>query len=345
MKKRTGIILLTAALIFSIAAGNVFAGGDQEASSGAADSGKVYTLKLAHGVTTSDPLQPAAEKFKELVESYTEGRVKVELYPNGQLGDEQEIVQSLRSGAIEAGIVYTGNAQSLAPSIGVVMLPYLFKNSEEAWYALDAVVPGMNERIIKEAGIRNLGFFEKGFRVLTNSKKPVETIDDLKGLKIRVSPSELPIKTFKSWGIDPVPMAWGEVFTALQQGVIDGQENPYTTIPAVKFEEVQKYVTEIHYMLWTGPLLISEKFYSKLPADLQEQVAKAGQDAVTWERAFAAGLKDEAIKKCIDAGMILSGAPNDEEVWQKNAQSIWPDFYDGVGGKAWVDEALGVMFE
>lgn len=345
MKKKARFLALTIAISLVFAQVSVFANGQQDDPAAGGDSEKQYLIKLAHGVTTTDPLQPAAEKFKELAESYTNGRVKVELYPNGQLGDEQEIVQSLRSGAIEMGIVYTGNAQSLAPSIGVVMLPYMFKNSEEAWYALDSILPSMNEKLVQEAGIRSLGFFEKGFRVLTNSKKPVNNLDDLQGLKIRVSPSELPIKTFKSWGINPIPMAWGEVFTALQQGVIDGQENPYTTIPAVKFDEVQKYITEIHYMLWTGPLLMSEKFYQSLPSDLQGPVVKAAADAVAWERDFAAGLKDEAIVKCEAAGMILTGAPEDEAEWQSKAQSIWPDFYDSVGGKAWVDEALGIMLK
>ena len=338
------IKMMILALAAMIASAGLFAEGQND---GAASDGseKQYVIKLAHGVTTTDPTHAGIEKFKELAESYTDGRVKIEIYPNGQLGDEQQIVQALRSGAIEMGVVYTGNAQSLAPSIGVVMLPYLFKNSDEAWYALDAIVPEMNNRLIEEAGVHSFGFFEKGFRVLTNSKREVKSLEDLKGLKIRVSPSELPIKTFKSWDLNPIPMAWGEVFTALQQKVIDGQENPYTTIPAMKFEEVQKYVTEIHYMIWTGPILMSEKFYQSIPSDLQEQLEKAALDSISWEREFVAGLKEEAIQNSIEAGMVMCGAPEDEDEWQSRAQSVWPEFYDSVGGEAWVNKALDIMIQ
>lgn len=335
MKNKSLKIVAVCLLTYVIVAGSLYAEGAQEKQK--------YVIKLAHSVTLSDPLHPSAEKFKELAEEYTEGRVEIQLFPNGQLGDEQEIVQSMRSGAIEMGLVYTGNCQALAPSIGVVMLPYMFKNSQEAWYALDAIIDKMNPKLVKEAGVRALAFYEKGFRVLTNSKKPVEKLEDLMGLKIRVSPTDIPIKTFKSWGINPVPMAWGEVFTALQQGVIDGQENPYTTIPAFKFDEVQKYVTEIHYMIWTGPLLISEVYYQKLPKDIQELLKKAARDSADWERQFAASLKGDAIAKCKAAGMVLLGPPKDEDEWQKRARSIWPDFYKDVGGEAWVKEALAIM--
>lgn len=343
MKGNMKMLVVMTMLSLFVAQASVFANGESDEPATGPKEQKQYVLKLAHGVTTTDPLHASAEKFKELAESYTNGRVKIEIYPNGLLGDEQAIVQTLRSGAVDMGLVYTGNAQSLAPSIGVVMLPYLFKSSEEAWYALDAILPAMNEQLIEEAGIRALSFYEKGFRVLTNSKRPVKNLTDLKGLKIRVSPTEVPIKTFKSWGINPIPMAWGEVFTALQQNVIDGQENPYTTIPAVKFQEVQKYITEIHYMLWTGPLLISEKSYNVLPEDIQEQLIRAASDSVIWSRDLGVQLKEEAIKKCIDAGMILSGVPEDEDEWQKKAQSVWPSLYDTVGGKAWVNKALGIM--
>jgi TRAP-type C4-dicarboxylate transport system substrate-binding protein len=182
-----------------------------------------------------------------------------------------------------------------------------------------------------------LGFYEKGFRVLTNSKKPVTKLADLQGLKIRVTPSEIPLETFKAWGVEPIPMAWAEVFTGLQQKVIDGQENPYTTIPASKFTEVQKYVTEIHYMLWTGPLLVSEKFFQSLPDNLKAAMVAAGKESADWERKFNTGLVDEAKAVSEKAGMILSGAPTDEAEWQKRAMSIWPKFYDKAGGKEWAE--------
>ncbi len=339
MKKRFLFVCLAVATLFAVSP--VFAGGGGEKAAGQ----KVYTLKLAHGVSATDPLHPASEKFKELVEKYSDGRIKVDIYPQSQLGDEQALVQSLRSASVELAVVYSGNAQALAPSIGAVMLPYLYTRSEDAWAGLDAVTDELNKRLVKESGIRILGFYEKGFRVLTNSKKPVTKLSDLQGLKIRVTPSEIPLQTFKAWGVDPIPMAWAEVFTALQQKVIDGQENPYSTIPAFKFEEVQKYVTEIHYMLWTGPLLVSEKFFQTLPEDLKQTMVKAGKESADWERALNDKETRTAIETIKKAGMVLSGAPEDEAEWQKRAQSIWPRFYDKAGGKEWVEWVIKTVGE
>jgi tripartite ATP-independent transporter DctP family solute receptor len=282
-------------------------------------------------------------KFKELTDKYTNGRVEVKIFPNNQLGSEEEVAQSVRTGTIEAEILYTGSLQPLAPSIGVMMLPYAFTTNEQVWKAMDAMKAPLNERLPKEAGVRILGYFEKGFRVLTNSKKPIEYIEDLKGVKVRVTKNNITIKTFKSWGIDPIPMAWPEVFPALQQKVIDGQENPYTTSISSKFYEVQKYITEIHYLIWSGPLIISERFYQKLPKDIQEALNKAGEETAVYERKVSGEETEAAKKELVKLGMVLSGAPKDEEKWQKAAQSTWPDFYATIGGKEWFETAAKIM--
>ncbi|MDR1932550.1 MAG: TRAP transporter substrate-binding protein [Spirochaetales bacterium] len=335
MKSRVIKAVVVAGVLLFLAL-PAFAGGGGEAAP-SSETKQQYTIKLAHGVPETDPLHPTSVKFKELIEQKTNGQIKVDIYTNSQLGDEQALVQSLRSGAIELAVVYSGNAQASTPSIGATMLPYMYTTSEQAWKSLDAVTEELNKRMIREGGVRILGFYEKGFRVLTNSKKPVTRLEDLQGLKIRVTPSEIPLETFKAWGVEPIPMAWAEVFTGLQQRVIDGQENPYTTIPSSKFTEVQKYVTEIHYMMWTGPLLVSERFFQSLPDNLKAAMVAAGKESADWERQFNTTLTDDAKAAITKAGMILSGAPEDEAEWQRRAQSIWPRFYDKAGGKEWAE--------
>ncbi|MBB4303219.1 tripartite ATP-independent transporter DctP family solute receptor [Rhodobium orientis] len=302
-----------------------------------------YTIRLSHGDNENNPTHKGAVKFEELAEKYSDGRIDVQIFPNNQLGSEQEVAQALRTGSIEAEILYTGNLVPLAPSVGVMMLPYAFTSNEEAHAAMDALKDPLNARLPKEAGVRILGYFEKGFRVLTNSKREVKTLDDLQGLKIRVSKNNIAIETFKSWGLDPIPMAWAEVFPALQQGVIDGQENPYTTSISSKFYEVQKYITEIHYLIWSGPIIISERFYQGLPADLQEALDRAGEEAAVYEREVSATETEKATKELVKLGMVLSGAPTDEEKWQSAAKALWPSFSEDIGGKEWVDKASGIM--
>jgi tripartite ATP-independent transporter DctP family solute receptor len=333
MKKVVFTVFLIAVVL-----GSVFAAGEQESG-----EDKVYTIKLSHSTPETDQIGMVAEKFKELVEKYSDGKVLVENYPMMQLGTEQENVQDVASGSIEAAIVYTGNFKPFAPSTGVLMLPYIFKNNIEAWNGMDSIAAELNEKVIAESGTRIIGYFDRGFRYLTNSKKPVDTIDDLKGLKIRVSKVDIAIETFKAWGLEPVPMAWAEVPTALQQKVIDGQENPYSTIDSHKFYESQDYVTEIHYLIWTGPIIINNAFYESLPADLQAAVDKAGIEAAQYGREFASGSEEKSKKLVAEKGMIINGPPSDEEVWQKKAMDIWPMFYDGVGGEAWVKQALKLM--
>jgi tripartite ATP-independent transporter DctP family solute receptor len=302
-----------------------------------------YTIRLSHGDNENNPTHLGALKFEELAEKYTDGRVDVQIFPSNQLGSEQEVAQGLRLGVIEAEVLYTGNLVPLAPSVGVMMLPYAFTNNEQVWAAMDALKAPLNERLVKEAGVRVLGYFEKGFRVLTNSTRPVETLEDLDGLKIRVSKNNIAIETFKSWGLHPIPMAWAEVFPALQQGVIDGQENPYTTAISSKFYEVQKYISEIHYMIWSGPLIISESVYQDLPEDIQAALNKAGEEAADYERMVSGQQTEEAKKKLVELGMVLSGPPKDESKWQEAAKAIWPKFYDDIGGEAWVTQARGIM--
>ncbi|NDK35090.1 TRAP transporter substrate-binding protein [Rhodovulum sulfidophilum] len=302
-----------------------------------------YTMRLSHGDNENNPTHKGALRFQELVEKYSDGRIEVQIFPSNQLGSEQEVAQALRMGSIESEILYTGNLVPLAPSVGVMMLPYAFTSNEEAHAAMDALKGPLNERLPKEAGVRVLGYFEKGFRVLTNDRREVKTLDDLQGLKIRVSKNNIAIDTFKSWGLDPIPMAWAEVFPALQQGVIDGQENPYTTAISSKFYEVQKYITEIHYLIWSGPIIVSERFYQGLPEDLQQALDRAGEEAAQYERQVSAEETEAAKKKLVELGMTLTGAPEDEAKWQEAAKALWPGFADDIGGAAWVEEATGIM--
>ncbi|PIB26454.1 C4-dicarboxylate ABC transporter substrate-binding protein [Amylibacter kogurei] len=302
-----------------------------------------FTMRLSHGDNENNPTHKGALKFEELVEKYSDGRIDVQIFPSNQLGSEQEVAQSLRMGSIESEILYTGNLVPLAPSVGVMMLPYAFTSNEDAHAAMDALKEPLNERLPGEAGVRVLGYFEKGFRVLTNGEREVKTLEDLQGLKVRVSKNNIAIETFKSWGLDPIPMAWAEVFPALQQGVIDGQENPYTTAISSKFYEVQKYITEVHYLIWSGPIIVSERFYQGLPEDLQAALNKAGEEAAMYEREVSAAETEAAKVKLVELGMTLSGAPEDEAKWQEAAKALWPSFAADIGGAEWLEEATEIM--
>lgn len=302
-------------------------------------------VKFSHPAAAdeSDPLHRAALLMEKKVEEYSNGKVDVKIYPGGQLGSEQRNVQDLQNGIIPMALVTANNVTPFSPSIGIFDFPYIFKDRNDTNKVIDAIWDDLNTLQIKESQTRTLSWLEQGYRVLSNSKKPVLTIDDLKGLKIRVPNNKYMIETFKAWGCDPTPMAWDEVFNALQQKVIDGQENPYASLWVSKNYEVQKYVTDIHYKMWIGTIMVDENWFKTLPKDLQDAFIKAGRDVTEDNRKYMLDYEDEVKKKLEENGIIFNGTPKDEAVWQEKAMSIWPKFYSELPDISILDKAMEVL--
>jgi tripartite ATP-independent transporter DctP family solute receptor len=286
-------------------------------------------------------------KFKELAEKYSDGRIQVNLFIGGQMGSEQDNVQQCSTGMLHMAIMAVNNVTPFSPAVGFMTLPYVFPKIEDAHklFKSEFINKDLNETMVKQANVRALGWLVGGYRVLTNSKKEITTPGDLKGLTIRVPKNPIMIAAYKAWGINPVPMAWTEVFNALQQGVIDGQDNPHLVNASMKFFEVQKYITDIHYILWTGPILVSESWYQKLPDDIKPIVAKAAQEAAEHEWKWVAEKEAEALKECMNKGMKMVKPADDEKEWIEKAKSVWPQFYDSVGGKEMLDKVVAVLKE
>lgn len=283
------------------------------------------------------------EKFKELLEERSNGEFVVELFLGGQMGSEQENVKQTATGLLQVSVMASGNVSPFSPKVGLLTLPYIFPNIEDAYTLFSSdFMNGMADDIAKQGNVRPLAWLVGGYRVLTNSKKPIKVMEDLQGVKIRVPKVQTMLAAYKAWGIEGHPMAWTEVFNALQQGVIDGQDNPHLVNVDQKFWEVQKYISDLHYMMWTGPILVSEAWYKKLPADKQEMVKSAAMDAAKYEWEWVADKEAAALKKCEDNGMEFSKL-EDEDKWIEKAKGIWPQFYDKVGGKEYVDQAVAIM--
>lgn len=304
---------------------------------------KVMKIRAATANIEASHHGVCLNKFKEIIEKESGGKITMEIFYGGSLGDEQANVKQLRNNEIQVSTLTGNNLVAFAPSSGAFTLPYIFPTTSSARKVFDSdLAKNINETITKESGTRPLLWLIGGYRYLTNSKKPIEKIEDLKGLKIRVSPSEMQLATYRSFGIEPHPMAWSEVFNALQQGVIDGEENPYTVMRDMKFWEVQGYLSEVHCTLWIGPLLVSEKWYSKLNDDTKALVNKAAAEAVHVEWDWSEEQDGVAKQDCIDHGMKISTL-SDEPKWEEAAKSIWPNFYDKVGGKELIDKIVEVV--
>jgi len=303
-----------------------------------------FTCKFATANPPGSYHAICGEKFKELAEKYSGGKIEVKVYLGGQLGSEQDNVQACGTGMLHTSIMAVNNVTPFAPAVGFMTLPYIFPKIEDAYKLFKSpIMDDLNKTMVKQANVRALSWLVGGYRVLTNSKKEVRQPADLKGLTIRVPKNPIMIAAYKAWGINPVPMAWTEVFNALQQKVIDGQDNPHLVNADQKFFEVQKYITNIHYILWTGPLLASENWFSKLPKDMQEVVVKAAQEAAEYEWNWVAEKEAAALKLCLDKGMAMVEPADNEKDWIDKAKSVWPQFYESVGGKAAVDKVVETL--
>ena len=298
--------------------------------------------KMAVGDAAGGTQWELGLRFAQLMEAYTKGEVKIHLFPNGQLGSEQETVQNCRLGTVDYSIVAINNITPFSPTVGVFTLPYLILSLDDAVKLTQGPIgQKLAENTIRDAGVRLLGWAYSGFRVLTNSKRPVRTLKDLKGLVIRVPKNAIMIASYKSWGVNPTPMAWDETFTALQQKVVDGQDNPYITDYVMKFYEVQKYITSIRYVFSLEPLMISEALFQKQSPEMQKTILRAGKDAMEHERQFILLEEDKIKKELIKKGMeIMDPADNEREWIEKATTMVWPQFYKSIGGKEKLDEAL-----
>lgn len=304
----------------------------------------VHTIKYATANPPGSFHAYCADRFKKHAEELGKGKIKVQVFIGGQMGSEQDNVQQVSQNMIQFSTMAVNNVTPFAPIVGFCTLPYIWTTKDEAYAVLDGPVSEkLNKIMIQQGNFRSLGWLVGGFRVLTNSKKPVRTLEDLKGLTIRVPKNSIMIGSYKAWGINPVPMAWTETFNALQQKVVDGQDNPYIVNYSSKFQEVQKYITNIHYILWIGPLLASETWYAKLPQDIKEIVDEAAKRAVADERKFVETEEAMALLKLVNAGMEINQPAENEREWIEKAQAIWPKFYDEIGGKAFVDDVVSFL--
>ena len=240
------------------------------------------TFKMAVGDAQGGTQWELASFFKQSLERKTQGVHRVVLFPNGQLGSEEDTINEAAMGTLDMSVLAINNLAPFSPTLSVLTLPYIVRNADEARTLVQGEIGReLVDNTVRDAQVRIVGWAFSGFRVLTNSRKPVTNPEDLSGMVIRVPKNEVMIETYQAWGINPSPLAWSETFTALQQKVVDGQDNPFITVAAMKFDEVQKYITPIRYLFSLEPLVISEEVFQHQTPAMQDAILAAGRGATT----------------------------------------------------------------
>ncbi|WP_265499655.1 TRAP transporter substrate-binding protein [Paracoccus beibuensis] len=298
--------------------------------------------RVAVGDGAGGTQEAFGKAFVEALEQETGGEMTAKLFLNGQLGDEQDTVTAAATGTLDFSILAINNITPFSPSVGTLTLPYVILSQDDAEQVTQGDVgQQMIEKTVEDAGVRIIGWGYSGFRVLTNSKKPVSSVADLQGLVVRVPKNEIMIETYKSWGINPTPMAWGETFAALQQKVVDGQDNPYMTVYAMKFDEVQKHITELRYIFSIEPLIVSEALFESLSDEQQAQVLAAGEAATQASSVFLREQESRIKEELVARGMEITAPADDEQEFIDLATAaVWPKFYDQIGGVEVLNEVL-----
>jgi len=272
------------------------------------------TIKFANQNAKGHPIVLGMERFAELVEKKSGGRLKVQVFPGGALGSDQANVSALQGGTLEMASMNSGIFASLVKEFAIYDFPFLFANPKEA----DAVVDGPFgqglHKKLEDKGLVGLAYYELGFRELTNSKRPIHKVEDIAGLKLRVIPNPINVDWVKALGANPTPLPFPELYAALEQGAVDGQENPVATIKGAKLYEVQKYLTLTNHQYNPQSVVVSKKFWDTLaPAD-RKILEEAAHESAQYERTQSRAMLQSGLEDLRKGGMQVTELPPAEVV-------------------------------
>ena len=298
---------------------------DAGAENADASNPDATVLQLGTTVNEQDSFQVAAEKFAELVEERTNGAYKIEIYPNGTLGGERDMLESMQMDTLDMAIVTSGPFINFSDAMGVLDMPYLFGSNEEAYTVLDGEIGRELLDTLESSGLKGLAYAERGFRNLTNNVKPIQTAADLNGLKLRVMENDVYTASFKAMGVNADPMAWADALTALQQGTVDGQENPVNVIYSYKLWESQKYATLDRHSYSTAIITMSANLFNSLDAETQQIFLDAAQEAAEFERAWVAEQEADQLQAMKDNGMEVIEDP-DLDSFKEAVQPVYEQY-------------------
>lgn len=302
---------------------NIRRGVEAEAAS------KKKELKAGHAVAESHPYHLGLIKFAELINKKTNGQIKIDVYSNGQLGSERDMIEGLQIGTLDLLVTSTGPLPNFMPEIGVLDLPFLFRNKPHVYKVLDGDIGQSFFEKLEENNIVGLAYLENGFRHITNSKRPIMHPEDLKGIKIRTMENPVHQYMFQVLGADPTPMAWSDVFIALQQGVIDAQENPIPIIYAQKIYEVQKFLSLTGHVYSPSPLLISKKTWESLTDEQRRIFRESAIEVRDYERNLIQQQESEQLAFLKEEGLIVNKV--DQNEFKNATQAVYDKYAPQYG--------------
>jgi len=316
MKKN---LFLKITIIFVVLVLGVVCGGNGD---------KVYVIKVSLSQNPQEPQVRAVELFKRIVQDKSEGKVKVEIYPNNQLGNQRDVVEGIQLGTIQMSNIASVLA-GFVRELNIFELPFLFENKDHFYAVLDSTIGESLRPAFEKRGFHLLGYFDAGVRHVMTVDQPVNAIGDLKGLKIRTMENPLHLAAFKAFGANPMPMAYGELYTALEQHVIDGAEAANTNYLSKKFYEPAPLWSMIGWMHLIETVIMSRYFYEKLPDEYKKIIDTAAREMIRKERQWYSASENETFRQLVEEGVKITRPKRKPFV--EASQKVYKEWADKVG--------------
>ncbi|MGE0719934.1 MAG: TRAP transporter substrate-binding protein [Alphaproteobacteria bacterium] len=297
-------------------------------------------MRLSSFVQADSSWNKAQDAFKKHVEELSKGRLEVQIYNNNTLGSNREALEMARLGTVDFVMAGVTHSSRFVPQVNAIVFPYLWKDRETLKAALDGPVTEYLDKLYGEKGFKIVGWWDNGFRHVTNSKRPIMTVADFRGLKLRTLPAKIHVEFFRAVGAAPTPMDWSEVLPALRQGTIDGQENPAVLVHAFRVYEVQKYYSLTAHVNEPLILLMSKPVHDRLAPDLRKAVTDAGRMATELQWKLNAEDDASVMAQLRQTSMAVNDVPAATQAeLRKLAASIYPKAVDelGPGGKEFIE--------
>ncbi|NYB72766.1 DctP family TRAP transporter solute-binding subunit [Sedimentibacter hydroxybenzoicus DSM 7310] len=314
MKKKLALILVIALCL------GLFVGCSSKGAN--APKEEVLEIKVGHGVAETTAMHQGWLKFKELVEQKSDGKIIVKIFPNQQLGGDRELVEAVQLGNVTMTSPSTAPLAAFDPAFFVLDIPFLFSDRDMVYEVLDSQVGQSLLDTLKEYNIKGLGYWENGFRNFTNSKLPVRSPQELSGIKVRTMENEIHMKAWSLLGANPTPMAFGELYTALQQKTVDAQENPFELIYATKFQEVQKYITKTQHIYSAYIPLMNNEFFNNLSTEYQEIIMDSIKEATAEQRQIAGKNDVEFEEKMRSTNEVIDLSSDEKQAFRNEMAPV-----------------------
>jgi tripartite ATP-independent transporter DctP family solute receptor len=305
---------------------------EQEGKKKEPSASRPYVLRLGIEHGPDHPYTQVMKKFSKLVSQKTNGNVEIKIYPSAQLGSAPEMIEGMQIGSIDLVLTAPVYYRSQVPETDALIIPFLIENAEHYERVMAGKVGEFITKKLERSGLINLAYYYGGMREFTNNRKPINTLEDMKGLKMRVAGLPVIIKCFEKFGVLPTPIPFSDLYTALQTGMVDAEENPVAQIYDSKFYEVQKYLSLSDHQLTPVSLVISKNSFAKLPADYQRALKKAAEEVIPWNRDNFKKVEKETLAELKEKGMQVNKV-KDKESFIKAVEPLYVEIPKMIGNK------------